>query len=286
MIVTGVFIISATFQVSAQKVMYTYPETIRLVTLVNDAARAVKKSGESTFKYFMKDGSIWRKGEKYIFIVDLDGNLYAHEDTAMVGKNMIDLKDPNGKPIIQWCIRKTLGSEKSGWLHYLWVKPGDSLPSWKTTYVKLVTAPSGKAYVVGSGRYDMRMEKTFAINAVNDAIYLIRMERGRAFEKLRDPKSEFVYKDTYIFVLDTSYTMLVNMPFRDLEGKSHYDIQDANGKYFFREFVQTAMDDGSGWVFYKWPKPGETTPSNKCSYVKKIKSGGKIYIVGTGIYHD
>jgi len=47
-----------------------------------------------------------------------------------------------------------------------------------------------------------------------------------------------------------------------------------------------AEEDGSGWVFYKWPKPGETEPSNKCSFVKKIVSKGDTYVVGTGIYHD
>jgi len=269
-----------------QKATYMYSETIRLVALVKNAATAISQSGEKTFKYFMQDGTKWRKGERYIFVVDLNGNVFAHEDTALVGKNMIDLKDPNGKPIIEWFIRKGLGLKQSGWMHYLWIKPGDSIPSWKTTYVKLAKAPSGTVYVVGSGLYDMRMEKTFAIDAVNDAIYLIRMEKERAFDKLRDPTSEFVYKDTYIFVLDTTYNLLVNQPFREFEDKNLYDIQDATGKYFFREFVQVAEQDGHGWVFYKWPKPGETKPSNKCSFVKKIVSRGNTYIIGTGIYHD
>ncbi|MFC2102323.1 cache domain-containing protein [Bacteroidota bacterium] len=271
---------------SAQKVIYLYPETIRLVAQVDEAAKSVTQQGEKAFDYFMRDGSRWRSGGRCTFAIDLDGNVFAHEDTAMVGKNMIDLTDPNGKPIIQWFIRKALGFSQSGWTHFLWIKSGDSIPSWKTTYVKLTKAPSGKVYVVGSGRYNIRMEKAFAVDAVNDATYLIRVEGESAFEKLKDLTSEFVFKDSYIFVLDTSYTLLVNAPFHDLEGKNLYDMQDVNGKYFFREFVQVAEEDGSGWVFYKWPKPGETKPSNKCSYIKKIATRGKIYIVGTGIYHD
>lgn len=275
-----------TVRTLGQKVSYLYPETILLVALVDDASDAVSQRGERAFTDFMRDGTKWRYGDRYTFAVDLDGNVFAHEDTAMVGKNMSDLKDPNGKPIIQWFIRKALGFTQSGWTHYLWVKPGDTIPSWKTTYVKLARAPSGKVYAVGSGLYDMRMEKIFALEAVNDAAYVIRIEGLSAFDKLRDPTSEFVFKDTYIFVLDTSYTLLVNQPFHELEGKNLYDIQDATGKYFFREFVQVATEDGSGWVFYQWPKPGETKPSNKCSYVKKIATKGNTYIVGTGIYHD
>ncbi|MBN1198750.1 MAG: cache domain-containing protein [Bacteroidales bacterium] len=288
MIITLVWMIGSGFAVHlfGQKVSYAYPETIRLVALVDDAASTVSQRGEKAFTDFMRDGTKWRYGERYTFAIDLDGNILAHEDTSLVGKNMIDLKDPNGKPIIQWFIRKGLGFTQSGWTHYLWVKPGDTVPSWKTTYVKLAKAPSGKIYVVGSGLYDMRMEKAFAIDAVNDATYLIRVEGTQAFDKLRDPTSEFVFKDTYIFVLDTSYNLLVNQPFRELEGKNLYDIQDTTGKYFFREFVQVAEEDGSGWVFYKWPKPDQIKPANKCSFVKKIVSKGNTYVVGTGIYQD
>jgi len=269
-----------------QSTGYTYDKTIRLVALVDDAASAVSQKGEKAFDDFMRPGTKWRNGNTYVFAVDLDGVVYAHEDTSFISKNMSGLTDPNGKLIVQWFIRKALGMNQKGWMHYLWVKPGDTVASWKTTYVKLTRSPSGKVYVVGSGQYNMPMEKAFAVDAVNDAIYLIRVEGDQAFDKLRDPTSEFVYKDSYVFVLDTSYTLLVNYPFRDLEGKNLYDIQDTEGKYFFREFVQTGLEEGSGWVFYKWPKPGENTPMSKCTYVKKFLYKGKTYIVGTGIYRD
>jgi len=271
---------------AAQQEKYRYSETYRLVDVVNDAATLINQSGKSAFPSFMKKGSRWRSGEMYIFVIDLKGNCFAHEDPSLVGKNLSDLKDPNGKPIIQWFIRKALSQGQSGWTQYRWVRPGDSIPSWKTTYTRLAKSPAGNIYIVGAGLYDMKMEKAFAVEAVDDALILIRQMGKKAFPLLRDSTSEFVYKDTYIFVVDSTYTVLVDLPFPDEEGKNVYDYHDIKGKYFFREFFKTVNEKGSGWVEYFWPRPGETRPSPKTSYVKKIVVRGETFLVGTGIYLD
>jgi len=269
---------------SGQQGKYRYAETNRLVDLVNDAVALIRQNGEDAFPSLAKKGSRWCSGDIYIFVIDLKGNCFVHGDTGMVGKNISDLKDPNGKPIVQWFIRKALGPGQSGWTHYLWVKPGTNVPLWKTTFTRLANAPSGAIYIVGSGLYNMKMEKTFAVEAVEDATVLIRQMGSKAFPVLKDKTSEFVYKDTYIFVVDSSYTVLVDPPFPGEEGHNVYDYRDINGKYFFRDFFQVANEKGSGWVDYAWPKPGEAKPSPKTSYVRKVVVRGVVYLVGTGIY--
>jgi len=263
---------------------YKYPETTSLVGLVNDAATQVSLKGDAAFKELMTDGSRWRTGDTYIFVCDFKGNVYVHENPSFVGKNMIDLKDKNGKPIIQWFIRKASGAGQSGWMHYVWTRPGKAAPSWKTTYVKLAKIASGMAYVVGSGLYDMKMEKEFAVEAVNDAMALIGATGRAAFPILRNTASEFVYKDTYVFVLDTSYNMLVHPASPELEGKNLRDMKDAAGKFLFREFMQVVQEHGSGWVDYLWPKPGATKAVPKTTFVSKAVFNGETFVVGTGIY--
>jgi len=271
---------------SAQQDKYRYPETIRLADVVNDAAHLLRQKGEAAFPVLMEKGSRWRSGELYVFVIDLKGFCFVHEDPSLVGKNINDLKDPSGKPIIQWFIRKALGPTQSGWTHYRWVKPGDSVPQWKTTFTKLANAPSGAVYIVGAGLYSMRMEKVFAVEAVDDAVILIRQMGPKAFPVLRDKTCEFVYKDTYIFVIDSSYNVLVDPPFPGEEGHNVRDYRDINGKFFFREFFRVAGEQGSVWVDYAWPKPGEANPSPKSSYVRKIVVRGTPYLVGTGIYKE
>ncbi len=263
---------------------YRFQRTQQLIILVNDAANQIAQHGEAAFKAFMVNGSRWRNGETYLFVCDLKGNIFVHEDTALIGKNEYDLRDVNGKPIVQWFIRKALGIGQSGWTHYEWVKPGDTLPSWKSTFVRLAKTASGNLYVVGSGLYDMKMEKEFAVDAVNDALNLIRITGKDAFKTLRDSTSELVYKDTYVFVLDTLCNTLVNAGTPSLEGTNQRDAQDAAGNYFIREMVRIANENGQGWVDYLWPRPGTTVPEKKSSFVKKIVVRGEVFIVGTGIY--
>ena len=285
-ILGAIFWIGACTSVSGQQGKYRYAETYRLVDLVNDAASLIRQEGEAAFPAFMKKDGRWRSRDQYIFVIDLKGYCFVHEDPGLVDKNISDLKDPNGKPIIQWFIRKALGPGQAGWTHYLWKRPGDTVPAWKTTYTKIANAPSGAVYIAGAGFYNMKMEKAFAVEAVDDAIVLIRQMGTKAFPILKDKTSEFVYKDTYIFVVDSSYNVLVDPPFPGEEGHNVYDYKDVNGKYFFREFFRVANESGSGWVDYAWPKPGQAIPSPKSSFIKKIKTKGVVYYVGTGIYSE
>ncbi len=74
-------------------------------------------------------------------------------------------------------------------------------------------------------------------------------------------------------------------PFRrDLEGKSAAQMKDPNGVALFVEFANTVKAAGSGFVFYSWPKPGDTSPSPKLSHVVGFKPWG--WVIGTGVYID
>jgi len=286
MLLTAGIFCQSSEKLLAQSSKYKFQETINLVDLVKDASSEISQKGEQAFKEFMTRGTRWRTGDTYIFVCGLKGEIYVHEDPSEIGKNEYELKDIHGKPIVQWFIRKALGVGQCGWTHYEWVRPGKTTPSWKTSFVKLSRAPSGTIYVVGSGLYDMHMEKEFAIDAVNDALSLIRTMGKDAFPTLRDTSSEFVYKDTYVFVIDTLYNMLVNPGDPSIEGKNQKDLMDPNGKYISREIVKMALDNGQGWVEYMWPKPGTTKAVRKSSFVKKIIIRGEVLVVGTGVYLD
>jgi len=46
----------------------------------------------------------------------------------------------------------------------------------------------------------------------------------------------------------------------------------------------TVTKKGSGWVDYMFPKPGQTQPSQKWSYVKGVKIDGGLGLIGAGFY--
>lgn len=265
---------------------YQYDETRELVALVTGAAELVGRKGEGAFGDFRVAGSRWRQEETYLFVLDPEGNMLVHPDPALEGRNVLDLKDVNGKPIIRGLVdaAMALPGKPEGWYHYQWPVPGGLLPRWKSSYVRRVTAPSGKHYVVGSGLYNDRMERTFVEHAVQDAVGQIEQHGAAAFPRFHDPKGPFIAKDAYIFVFDMTGIDLVNPGFPNLEGRNLLDLKDAHGKQLIREMFEVVQTGGCGWVDYMWPKPGESVATQKSAYVSRAKMGGQWVLVGCGVY--
>jgi signal transduction histidine kinase len=265
---------------------YEYKETRGLVALVSDAATLVGDKGEAAFEEFRSPGSRWRQGESYIFVLDLQGNVLVHPDPSMEGQNEIDLKDVNGKPIIRGLLETVTTSpdKTDGWYHYQWPVPNGLLPRWKSSYAKLVKAPSGRSYVVASGMYSDRMEKPFVVDMVEGAVDELEKKGEAAFQMFRDQTGPFLAKDAYIFVVRTDGTMLVNPAFPSLEGKNLLAVKDTQGRALIRDMIKVAQTSGSGWVDYMWPKPGESVSTQKSTYVSTAQLGDETVIVGCGVY--
>jgi signal transduction histidine kinase len=266
--------------------LYQYKETLELIQLVKDAAELVRSKGEAAFGDFRVSGSRWRHEETYVFVLDPKGNMLVHPDPTMEGRNELDLKDISGKPIIQGLLAAamTSPSKPEGWYHYQWPVPEGLLPRWKSTYVQLVTAPSGNSYVVGSGIYNDRMERVFVVDMVKDAIEQIKEHGAAVFPLFHDPTGPFIAKDAYIFVFDMKGIDLVNPGFPNLEGRNLLDLKDTQGKQLIREMFELVHTSGFGWVDYMWPKPGESASTQKSAYVSKAKMGDQWVLVGCGVY--
>jgi hypothetical protein len=199
-VAAGLVLAGAAFNAHGQVADGDSPDTRELVALVNDAASLVQTRGETAFATFRVAGSRWRQKETYIFVLGREGNMLVHLDPSMEGKNQLGLRDVNGKPIIRGLIDAAtlLPAKPEGWYHYQWPVPGGLLPRWKSSYVRQVTAPSGKSYIVGSGVYNDRMERSFVVNQVRDAVELIEKQGEAAFPVFRDPTSRFASLGTPI----------------------------------------------------------------------------------------
>ena len=273
--------------VFSQSADFRYPETKQVLNIVQDAAQLVAQKGEAAFPEFRKKGSKWFHDDVYVFVIDTQGNVIINPTRPeLEGKNQANLKDAGGKPFIRWFVKEVTDypPKTQGWSHYVWFKPGQEIASWKTSFVKYVKAPSGKGYIVGSGLYEMKPEKVFVIDVVDEAAELVRKNGRGAFAVLRDKTGEFNYLTTYVFVIDSNGFDLVNPAFPQHEGKNVLDLKDRNGKPFIKEMLTKLSDKDSGWITYSWPKPRTITPSNKETYVKKVKNGNDTFFVGSGIY--
>ena len=102
-----------------------------------------------------------------------------------------------------------------------------------------------------------------AIKAVNDARY-----SGKEY-----------------FWINDMDVRLVTHPFRpDLNGKDVSTIKDPDGNAVFVMFVEAVRKEGSGYLSYLWPKPGQEKPVEKVSFVTGFKPWG--WVIGSGLYMD
>ncbi|CAK0764597.1 membrane hypothetical protein [Azospirillaceae bacterium] len=88
----------------------------------------------------------------------------------------------------------------------------------------------------------------------------------------------------YLFVLNVDGSMIMHPIAENLNGHLVTEALDKAGKRLFREMIDVAQQNGSGFVNYLWPKPGHVTPQPKLSYVRLIAPWG--WVIATGIYVD
>ncbi len=116
-------------------------------------------------------------------------------------------------------------------------------------------------------------------------------QAARTLSKTRDltpftQKSPWVWKDTYVFVVDCDKKVVAAHPIKpELVGQSSASLKDTKGNNVFPEDWCDAAKKPSGiWVEYWWPKPGEKDGSRKLSY--GVAAKGTPYAMGAGIYDD
>jgi len=274
----------------ADKATERYPpehkETKELIAFVEDASAMVAERGAfDACAQFRQEGSRWLDPEHYVFIIDLEGNAICHPARPeLEGKTLLELRDPNGKPVVRNFLREIEGGDVDGWVHYQWPRPGGGTFYWKTSYVRRVKAPNGESYVVGSGLYQMEPERFFVVEQVDDAADLLETMGEVAFETLRDKSAGYRFYDAYVFVMDKKGVQHVNAGFPENEGQNLLDLKDPDGKVIGREILALLDKHESGWVDYLWPRPGDTRPVRKSTYVRKVNVDGRMMVVGAGMY--
>jgi signal transduction histidine kinase len=112
-----------------------------------------------------------------------------------------------------------------------------------------------------------------------------------AFQELQNKDGKFVWKDSYVYVMDFKGTHLTQ-PLRPASvGKNFLETKLPDGRFLVKELIEMAKTKGEGWIEYMYPKPEELakpTPheekirSKKLAYVYRVP--GKEIFVSAGIF--
>ena len=157
----------------------------------------------------------------------------------------------------------------------------------KQILVSIAVATMAIVSPVGSQLSPPTSDQAKRIEAmVNKAAALVESQGKVAYAEFRKRDSEWWFGNTYLFVYDKDMNVLLNPAFPKREGTNVHGDKDANGKLFHDEFMKVIQTKGSGWVDYMFPKPGQTQPSQKWSYVKGVKIDGGLGLIGAGFYPE
>jgi hypothetical protein len=114
------------------------PTQEEVVALTRKAAAIVETQGiEAARELFNKTGE-FKYGEIYVNVIDFKGTWLIYPPRpASVGHNVINLRDADGRSLIQDIV-KVAREKDEGWTEYRWINPVSNKVEMKLTYVKRI----------------------------------------------------------------------------------------------------------------------------------------------------
>ena len=109
------------------------------VAMVKRGVAYIKEVGvEKAMAEFNNPKGKFVDGSLYIFAYDLKGVNLASPNPKIVGRNMIDFKDPNGKETVKAYIAAANSPAGNGWVDFVWPHPITKEMQQKSAYVQKV----------------------------------------------------------------------------------------------------------------------------------------------------
>jgi hypothetical protein len=109
------------------------------------------------------------------------------------------------------------------------------------------------------------------------AVAALKADKAKALADFNNPSGGFRDRDLYVFCAgpDGNFTAHVNPALKGTDIKA---LVDKSGKKLGEEIVKAAVEGKVAEVEYMFPRPGQTEPSQKVSYV--TKTGDQVCGVG------
>lgn len=112
-----------------------------------------------------------RYEDNYFWVLDTSVTMIMHPiKPSLDGQNVANIKDPEGTKLFEKMVQVVKNDNGTGFVEYMWPKPGSKKPQPKLSYVKLFE-PWG--YVLGSGIYIDDIQDEFYNNLLSSMLWLL-----------------------------------------------------------------------------------------------------------------
>ncbi len=120
--------------------------------------------------------------------------------------------------------------------------------------------------------------KAFAERAV---AHIHDVGRDKAFADFSRADGGYVDGELYMFCYSADGTNLAHGGNPAFVGKNLMNVKDPDGKLANAEIIHTALEQGSGWVDFRWPNPLSKKIEAKSAYVIRVDPAT---VCGSGYY--
>ncbi len=103
---------------------------------------------------------------------------------------------------------------------------------------------------------------------LDKAVTAVKADKAKALASFSAGQSGFKDRDLYPFCASAADGNFTAHPL--LMGKSLKELKDKTGKAMGEEMLKVAAEGKVAEVSYMWPRPGNTEPVQKVSYVTKV----------------
>lgn len=148
-IITVVFVAVFTLAVSQAVFAAEFGTPAQAELMVKKAVAEIKANGkEKAFAEISNPKGKFIDRDLYVFVYDMSGKCVAHGfNQKMIGKDLIDMKDPDGKFYVKERI-EIAKSKGKGWQDYKFTNPLSKKVENKTAYIEKIDD-----LIVGCGAY-------------------------------------------------------------------------------------------------------------------------------------
>lgn len=88
----------------------------------------------------------------------------------------------------------------------------------------------------------------------------------------------------YFWIDTTEGINVVQLGDENVEGTDRYNDCDQDGNYYIKDIIAAAMQDGGGYAYFSFPKPGADVATPNMSYSLAFKPYG--WVIGTAVWID
>lgn len=260
---------------------YDYRDTRDLVRFVAGAARALEQEGLEVLRDPRRCPVC--AGENYLYVYDMDNTCLFHAGMPeLVGKNLADITDIEGKPVSRMTGEALANPENPhGWVHYTWWAPGKFHPVPKSSCNFRVRLPDGREVFVGGGLDYPHEEREFVRIVVDSAVRLIETRGRAALAAIADPAAGFQYREVRLFAFQPGGRLLISPVLGDSRiGLDLAACVDETGNRPFERAIQQLETEPHAWQIFMARSRTERQLVKKILFLRKTTLDGEPLFVG------